>query len=614
MARRYEEALRAAACMVLALVLMCAAVTCGRGGEEGDSGKAATPQNLAAAPAVVAKPEEAAPQESVPNGQAETTAASESAERGPEETAAGTLAATEPPSSETESPSERTGQDAEAAPRAATQSEEEAFSWVSPREQERSITRKKIEPNLDIEGDLGDVEAGFSWVSDDYEAKREEDAKKSLAVKAAEADSARLREERARIKAEEDAAAKHEAEEELRRIREEYERLQAEAEEAKQRAEMESAAKAEAEAALKKALEEQAKAMAQAEEAKRRADEEAQAKAEAGEALKKAELERERAEAAAREARRRADEEARAKEEAAEAQRKAEEERARVEAAAREAEPSDEEVPAEPAVAEEKTVAEPTPAEPSEEPTRPVPAGRIAIAQMEEGVSVEGTQSIRIVSEGVVEHLKGERIEVAAYFFDANGRPLKDRDGKFKSAGGQVYVGREIVVSNDKQALSDALSLPYEQLDLSGGGKQQFKVRLVLWEYTGRRGHGLARSDWAAFSYTPPPTKEELNAVRRADVTGTWSGGISITQRGDRVVVSGLDVPQEIISETWSYRDGVLVGTVTTRKGFPPLTRVWEYTLKISEDGRTLRGNYHRSDKNGRFPFDSEPFEWKRVD
>ena len=151
---------------------------------------------------------------------------------------------------------------------------------------------------------------------------RQEDERKEVERKAAEAEARRKAEEEARRKAEEEARRKAE-EEAARKAAEEEARRKAEAE-ARRKAEEEAARKAAEEEARRKAEEEAARKAAE-EEARRKAEEEAARKAAEEEARRKAE--EEAARKAEEEARRAAEEEARRKAEE-EAARKAEEEAA----------------------------------------------------------------------------------------------------------------------------------------------------------------------------------------------------------------------------------------------------------------------------------------------
>ena len=153
---------------------------------------------------------------------------------------------------------------------------------------------------------------------------RQEEERKEVERKAAEAEARRKAEEEARRKAEEEARRKAE-EEAARKAAEEEAARKAAEEEARRKAEEEAARKAAEEEAARKAAEEEARRKAEEEAARKAAEEEARRKAEEEAARKAAEEEARRK--AEEEARRAAEEEARRKAEE-EAARKAEEEAA----------------------------------------------------------------------------------------------------------------------------------------------------------------------------------------------------------------------------------------------------------------------------------------------
>jgi hypothetical protein len=72
-------------------------------------------------------------------------------------------------------------------------------------------------------------------------------------------------------------------------------------------------------------------------------------------------------------------------------------------------------------------------------------------------------------------------------------------------------------------------------------------------------------------------------------------------------------VPYKIVSEKWVYAEGMLHGSVINKRKLPPLTRMWEFELQISQDGNRLSGTFHRSDRKGSFAFDCAPFVWTRI-
>ena len=79
-----------------------------------------------------------------------------------------------------------------------------------------------------------------------------------------------------------------------------------------------------------------------------------------------------------------------------------------------------------------------------------------------------------------VQNLKGEVCRAVAWFYDAEGKPLRDQNGAFASATGQVTTGVEFFpkyVSTNYQDLS--LFIPYEELHLPDG-KHTLRYRVAL--------------------------------------------------------------------------------------------------------------------------------------
>jgi hypothetical protein len=84
---------------------------------------------------------------------------------------------------------------------------------------------------------------------------------------------------------------------------------------------------------------------------------------------------------------------------------------------------------------------------------------------------------------------KGEKCSVGAYFYTADGRPILDRDGKFKDTLGHVAIGKSLTPDF---AVTDynnlRLFIPYNQLgnaDLSGDG-QNLYVRVMIFNSNAR--------------------------------------------------------------------------------------------------------------------------------
>lgn len=409
----------------------------------------------------------------------------------------------------------------------------------------------------------------------------------------------------------EDAAKKKETEQKAKEEAEMQAGIEAAESEAAMRAEM-----AELKAAQEKAEQERLAAEAAAEKARMQAEADALARKQAQEELEriKAETEKQRmaAEAEAEKARAQADAEALAKKEAQEelVRVQAEAEAALIQAREEQKMAEAEAAAAANAEAGAETSAPATPAID--------PVGTIKLAKLDLEAQQNATHGVGLSSAAKIEHLNGAKIELAAYFYDTEGNPLKDTDKINRSSRGQVYVGKESIVPSDDYDLTDTLFIPFDQLELAAGEEHEVQVELVLWEYSKGRGQRLAVAPKATFRHAPASAAPQpVQAAGPADVSGTWKyedSTITIVRQGDTVALNGLGmVPYNIVSEQWSYDNGVLTGTVVNKRNFPPLSRVWNFTLTLSPDGNALTGTFHREGEKGNFAFDSEPFTWTRI-
>jgi hypothetical protein len=488
---------------------------------------------------------------------------------------------------------------------------EASFEWVSP--------------NPNSGDDLAEG-AGFEWSDDgSEEALEKAEAERSAADAGADAEAKareeaskqveleRLRSQEAISEAqrradEELTAATNQMQSELQALKDEQARILAEIAASKKDA-AEQAARDEKvrQAELDRLREEAEKEKMASEAARREVDEIAKEKAAAERELEQAQLEKERILADAEQARLRAESEAKAKAEVEAELLKAKEEGASEERARADR------------IANEPVVQNTSPKVAPEKPKVKVilPSGTLQLAKLEQGAFQDGVYGIQLGGEARIENLNGAKIELAAYFFDGEGEPLKDSDRVNRSSRGQVYVGKELVAESNAYTLKDGLFLPFKQLDLGSTESSDVQVELVLWEYSQGRGKRLAVAPRETFRYVPISSSERENIKRREDITGTWKQDeitITVDQRDGKVVVTGLDaVPNNIVSEEWGYADGKLLGSIVSQRKFPKRVRVWDFELQVSQDGKSLTGKYHRADKKGNFGFDSESFVWRRV-
>jgi hypothetical protein len=444
---------------------------------------------------------------------------------------------------------------------------EASFEWVSPK------------PNS---GDDLAEGAGFEWSDDgSEEALEKAEAERSAADAGADAEA----------KAREEASKQVE----LERLR-----SQEAISEAQRRADEElTAATNQMQSELQALKDEQARILAEIAASKKDAAEQAAR----DEKVRQAELDRLREEA---------EKEKMASEAKAKAEVEAELLKAKEEGASEERARADR-------IANEPVVQNTSPKVAPEKPKVKVilPSGTLQLAKLEQGAFQDGVYGIQLGGEARIENLNGAKIELAAYFFDGEGEPLKDSDRVNRSSRGQVYVGKELVAESNAYTLKDGLFLPFKQLDLGSTESSDVQVELVLWEYSQGRGKRLAVAPRETFRYVPISSSERENIKRREDITGTWKQDeitITVDQRDGKVVVTGLDaVPNNIVSEEWGYADGKLLGSIVSQRKFPKRVRVWDFELQVSQDGKSLTGKYHRADKKGNFGFDSESFVWRRV-
>lgn len=304
------------------------------------------------------------------------------------------------------------------------------------------------------------------------------------------------------------------------------------------------------------------------------ADEQARAAAEAeAEAAEQARLqaERERMEAEAAEAERAA----------AEAERqRAEAERQRAEAEARERA----EAEAQRRADEEAQRTENAASQRAESADRLEPQGRITQVDIDTNSVFEGEPGVTFTVSGQASDVAGTRLETAVYVFDAIGEPIMDVDGEYRSSKGQVYHGEYRFAREDPLRWTDALFIPFDQLELGPGSTHNLQARLVVWEYSQGKGQVLAQSNLEPFTVSTGPSP--------FDLAGTWSEGVSILVDGENnITVDGLDLRGSVESQRWALDGHVLSGVVNLKRRIGA-DRVATYELLLSEDGRMLSGMY----------------------
>lgn len=88
---------------------------------------------------------------------------------------------------------------------------------------------------------------------------------------------------------------------------------------------------------------------------------------------------------------------------------------------------------------------------------------------------------------------------VAAYFYSANGVPLKDFNHNYGTKTGNVCVAHSFTPMYPKTLYNDfVLFMPYFELH-RGSGNHSLKFFVDIWDDNSRE---LARSEWVSFTYT----------------------------------------------------------------------------------------------------------------
>lgn len=216
--------------------------------------------------------------------------------------------------------------------------------------------------------------------------------------------------------------------------------------------------------------------------------------------------------------------------------------------------------------------------------------GRILDVQVNTHAIFDGEPGVSFSVDGQASKVAGTRLETAVYIYDAAGNPIMDTDQQYRSSKGQVYYGEYRVAAGDPYRWSDALFIPFDQLELGPGQRHDLQAQVVVWEYSGGRGQALARSGMIPFTVVTGPSP--------IDLAGQWSDGVSIFVQDDQITFDGLDLRGSIESQRWELDGRVLDGIVELRRRIGA-DRVATYELLLSDDGRMLSGIYTVETEDG---------------
>lgn len=120
-------------------------------------------------------------------------------------------------------------------------------------------------------------------------------------------------------------------------------------------------------------------------------------------------------------------------------------------------------------------VFKPAPVEP---PAPRVTVGRATFREL----NIPGRRGVEIRFALRVEEFAGHDLEVGAYFFTADGRPVRDRDNQYVSQRRNAYAKRIVAIEEtrfDEQQFT--LFMPYVQFDGLPGGRHLLVTQVVVW-------------------------------------------------------------------------------------------------------------------------------------
>jgi len=178
----------------------------------------------------------------------------------------------------------------------------------------------------------------------------------------------------------------------------------------------------------------------------------------------------------------------------------------------------------------------------------------IKTIKVEHGVLHNNKKGMRIHIKVTVKGLKGRKSRISAYFYFRDGSKLKDLDGKLKSAGGQVSVGKKIIPPYESTRWDDfKLFIPYDQLHMKKG-MQKLKFNIIVWNLSGSSSVKLAESEWVKFKYEERGILASISKVRvERSVYQNKKKGIKIHAI---LVVKGLKRKKVAISGYFYYKSG----------------------------------------------------------
>jgi len=119
---------------------------------------------------------------------------------------------------------------------------------------------------------------------------------------------------------------------------------------------------------------------------------------------------------------------------------------------------------------------------------------------VEQDIEENGERGMNIkTSFKVINHLNKPGQLAAYFYFDsASNRPLKDFNGQYRDADGNVAMGQGFTPGYNDAEFDLTLFFPYSELHVKSGKKHNLKFYLAIWDT--ENGITLEESDWQKFS------------------------------------------------------------------------------------------------------------------
>lgn len=137
-------------------------------------------------------------------------------------------------------------------------------------------------------------------------------------------------------------------------------------------------------------------------------------------------------------------------------------------------------------------------------PSQSTKSAEIKSVTVSENADVNGKKGLSVKVSFSIKGMKGKKGRVVCYFYDENGKALKDLNENYCTTDGDVSVGRTFTPSYDNSTYTDLeLLIPYDELHLSGTDNRTLRVNVSVWDYSESPHKELGKKNNTYFTCTP---------------------------------------------------------------------------------------------------------------